>query len=222
MYDTYTQNKPNVRSPSQIPNRSSSYQLTIAHRSSSLSSTVITIPHWLSATKEVKMTSMVDDINAYSYLYPAELPSRKFVFKWLLELLVNALPLLIGNEDKLIWEADLSGHQANRAQHETAGSPSKHLGGTKASGGQNRATAHEIRPGKLKTALAGTNAIGGPKIVKQAEKARETSITRKHRVVMAIERVIAQVIEQGRTEKLRLFTYRMTMIMGLTTGKERN
>ncbi|KAL7187546.1 hypothetical protein ACSBR1_037594 [Camellia fascicularis] len=35
-----------------------------------------------SATEEVKMTSMVDDINAYSYLYPAELPSRKFVFKW--------------------------------------------------------------------------------------------------------------------------------------------
>ncbi|KAF5952411.1 hypothetical protein HYC85_010355 [Camellia sinensis] len=36
----------------------------------------------LSATKEVKMTSMVDDMNAYSYLYPVELPSRKFVFKW--------------------------------------------------------------------------------------------------------------------------------------------
>ncbi|KAI8019407.1 hypothetical protein LOK49_LG04G01123 [Camellia lanceoleosa] len=63
----------------------------------------------LSATEEVKMTSMVDDINAYSYLYPVELPSRKFVFKWLLELLVNAPPLLIANEDKLIWEADPSG-----------------------------------------------------------------------------------------------------------------
>ncbi|GMP97888.1 hypothetical protein CsSME_00045978 [Camellia sinensis var. sinensis] len=62
----------------------------------------------LSATEEVKMTSMVDDINACSYLDPAELPSRKFVFKWLLEILVNALPLLIGNEDKLIWEADPS------------------------------------------------------------------------------------------------------------------
>ncbi|THG13150.1 hypothetical protein TEA_012689 [Camellia sinensis var. sinensis] len=67
----------------------------------------------LSATKEVKMTSTVNDINAYSYLYPAELPSRKFVFKWLLELLVNALPLLIGNEDKLIWEADPSVKIAN-------------------------------------------------------------------------------------------------------------
>ncbi|KAI7986111.1 hypothetical protein LOK49_LG14G00664 [Camellia lanceoleosa] len=71
----------------------------------------------LSATKEVKMTSMVDDINAYSYLYPAELPSRKFVFKWLLELLVNALPLLIGNEDKLIWEADPSDDELDYGKH---------------------------------------------------------------------------------------------------------
>ena len=28
------------------------------------------------------MASVVDEINAYSYLYPVELPSKKFVFKW--------------------------------------------------------------------------------------------------------------------------------------------
>lgn len=32
--------------------------------------------------EEVKMGSMVDDINAYSYAYPLELPSEKLVFKW--------------------------------------------------------------------------------------------------------------------------------------------
>lgn len=35
-----------------------------------------------SAEEELKMGSSVDDINAYSYLYPIELPSKKFVFKW--------------------------------------------------------------------------------------------------------------------------------------------
>lgn len=34
------------------------------------------------AEEELKMASVVDDINAYSYLYPLELPSKKFVFKW--------------------------------------------------------------------------------------------------------------------------------------------
>ncbi|KAK9102137.1 hypothetical protein Sjap_019391 [Stephania japonica] len=32
--------------------------------------------------ENVKMASMVDDINAYSFMYPAELPSKKFSFKW--------------------------------------------------------------------------------------------------------------------------------------------
>ncbi|OUZ99694.1 Photosystem II PsbP [Macleaya cordata] len=32
--------------------------------------------------KEVKMALVVDDINAYSFMYPLELPSKKFVFKW--------------------------------------------------------------------------------------------------------------------------------------------
>lgn len=32
--------------------------------------------------EELKMGSMVDDINAYSYAYPLEYPSEKLVFKW--------------------------------------------------------------------------------------------------------------------------------------------
>lgn len=36
----------------------------------------------LTAEEELKMGSSVDDINAYSYLYPIEMPSKKFVFKW--------------------------------------------------------------------------------------------------------------------------------------------
>ncbi|XP_010249865.1 PREDICTED: psbP domain-containing protein 5, chloroplastic [Nelumbo nucifera] len=32
--------------------------------------------------EELKMSLLVDDINAYSFLYPSELPSKKFVFKW--------------------------------------------------------------------------------------------------------------------------------------------
>ncbi|CAH8281705.1 unnamed protein product [Eruca vesicaria subsp. sativa] len=35
-----------------------------------------------SGAEEIKMGSMVDDINAYSYAYPLELPSEKLVFKW--------------------------------------------------------------------------------------------------------------------------------------------
>ncbi|KAJ4707987.1 PsbP family [Melia azedarach] len=34
------------------------------------------------AGEDVKMASMVDEINAYTYLYPMELPSKKFLFKW--------------------------------------------------------------------------------------------------------------------------------------------
>ncbi|EPS62005.1 hypothetical protein M569_12789, partial [Genlisea aurea] len=32
--------------------------------------------------EELKMDLMVDDINAYSYSYPTQLPSRKILFKW--------------------------------------------------------------------------------------------------------------------------------------------
>ncbi|MED6206873.1 PsbP domain-containing protein 5, chloroplastic [Stylosanthes scabra] len=32
--------------------------------------------------EEPKMASFEDELNAYSYLYPIELPSKKFVFKW--------------------------------------------------------------------------------------------------------------------------------------------
>ncbi|CAA0810611.1 PsbP domain-containing protein 5- chloroplastic [Striga hermonthica] len=35
-----------------------------------------------SVEEELKMDIFVDDINAYSYMYPKELPSDKFVFKW--------------------------------------------------------------------------------------------------------------------------------------------
>ncbi|KAF8021769.1 hypothetical protein BT93_G2029 [Corymbia citriodora subsp. variegata] len=34
------------------------------------------------AEEELKMASVVDDINAYSYLYPVGLPSKNFMFKW--------------------------------------------------------------------------------------------------------------------------------------------
>ncbi|KAI6676747.1 hypothetical protein NL676_037543 [Syzygium grande] len=36
----------------------------------------------LLAEEELKMASVVDDINAYTYLYPVGLPSKKFMFKW--------------------------------------------------------------------------------------------------------------------------------------------
>lgn len=32
--------------------------------------------------EDLKMDLQVDDVNAYSYMYPVELPSKKFVFKW--------------------------------------------------------------------------------------------------------------------------------------------
>ncbi|XAR70915.1 Photosystem II [Bertholletia excelsa] len=35
-----------------------------------------------SMAEEGSMASLTDDINAYSYLYPTELPSKKLVFKW--------------------------------------------------------------------------------------------------------------------------------------------
>ncbi|XP_077211746.1 psbP domain protein (Mog1/PsbP/DUF1795-like photosystem II reaction center PsbP family protein) [Tasmannia lanceolata] len=34
------------------------------------------------ADEEIKMSLLVDDINAYSFMYPVELPSEKFLFKW--------------------------------------------------------------------------------------------------------------------------------------------
>ncbi|XP_019179142.1 PREDICTED: psbP domain-containing protein 5, chloroplastic [Ipomoea nil] len=35
-----------------------------------------------SAEEDVKMASFVDNTNSYSYIYPTELPSKGFVFKW--------------------------------------------------------------------------------------------------------------------------------------------
>uniref|UniRef100_A0A2N9FCR8 PsbP C-terminal domain-containing protein n=1 Tax=Fagus sylvatica TaxID=28930 RepID=A0A2N9FCR8_FAGSY len=40
------------------------------------------------AEEELKMASVLDEINSYSYLYPVELPSKKFLFKCSLVLLV--------------------------------------------------------------------------------------------------------------------------------------
>ncbi|XWS73050.1 hypothetical protein CRYUN_Cryun02cG0092400 [Craigia yunnanensis] len=34
------------------------------------------------AEDDKRMTSLVDEINAYTYSYPVELPSKKFLFKW--------------------------------------------------------------------------------------------------------------------------------------------
>ncbi|KAJ6330083.1 hypothetical protein OIU76_008837 [Salix suchowensis] len=34
------------------------------------------------AGEDLKMDSVVDEINAYTYSYPVELPSKKFLFKW--------------------------------------------------------------------------------------------------------------------------------------------
>ncbi|XVE63568.1 hypothetical protein DITRI_Ditri07aG0030800 [Diplodiscus trichospermus] len=34
------------------------------------------------AQEDVRTASLVDEINAYSYSYPVELPSKKFLFKW--------------------------------------------------------------------------------------------------------------------------------------------
>ncbi|XP_054788796.1 psbP domain-containing protein 5, chloroplastic isoform X2 [Prosopis cineraria] len=48
-----------------------------------LSSVSITLPFSATlADEELKMASFVDEINAYSYLFPVELPSKKFLFKW--------------------------------------------------------------------------------------------------------------------------------------------
>ncbi|KAJ9168365.1 hypothetical protein P3X46_019901 [Hevea brasiliensis] len=34
------------------------------------------------AEEDLRMDSLVDEINAYTYLYPVELPSKKVIFKW--------------------------------------------------------------------------------------------------------------------------------------------
>lgn len=39
-----------------------------------------------------KMASFLDEVNAYSYLYPLELPSKKFVFKWYVYSIYACLP----------------------------------------------------------------------------------------------------------------------------------
>ncbi|KAI8568882.1 hypothetical protein RHMOL_Rhmol02G0235000 [Rhododendron molle] len=58
-------------------------ELMLSGFSSSLA--LVFLPSGFSATEEVKMASMVDDTNAYSYLYPVQSPSKKIVFKWLID-----------------------------------------------------------------------------------------------------------------------------------------
>jgi hypothetical protein len=36
----------------------------------------------METNEDVKMNTQVDEINAYSFLYPVELPGKKFSFKW--------------------------------------------------------------------------------------------------------------------------------------------
>ena len=43
--------------------------------------------------EDVKMNTQVDKINAYSFLYPVELPGKKFSFKWYFSsLYYNSVP----------------------------------------------------------------------------------------------------------------------------------
>ncbi|PNY05740.1 psbP domain-containing protein 5 chloroplastic-like [Trifolium pratense] len=48
----------------------------------SLSLTCLPFSVTLAGEEEPKMASFLDETNAYSYLYPVELPSKNFVFKW--------------------------------------------------------------------------------------------------------------------------------------------
>ncbi|XP_004501276.1 psbP domain-containing protein 5, chloroplastic [Cicer arietinum] len=66
---------------------SSSSQTTIFRRDLvllGLTSLSLTCPPFsvTLAEEEPKVASFVDEINAYSYIYPVQLPSKKFVFKW--------------------------------------------------------------------------------------------------------------------------------------------
>ncbi|GJR66125.1 hypothetical protein Tco_0012190 [Tanacetum coccineum] len=60
----------------------SSFQLTQEKQSKYVNLTTKSFDLYLNtgsrADKEVKMASIVDDVNAYSYLIPLELPSKNF------------------------------------------------------------------------------------------------------------------------------------------------
>ncbi|ERN06066.1 hypothetical protein AMTR_s00142p00088550 [Amborella trichopoda] len=43
---------------------------------------MITVADIVEKDDEIAMALQVDDINAYSFLYPVQLPSKKFTFKW--------------------------------------------------------------------------------------------------------------------------------------------
>ncbi|XP_057985937.1 psbP domain-containing protein 5, chloroplastic isoform X5 [Hevea brasiliensis] len=68
------------------------------------------------AEEDLRMDSLVDEINAYTYLYPVELPSKKVIFKWVEsrkpERYSSAAPLsrppnfqFIKSKDKGTWTA---------------------------------------------------------------------------------------------------------------------
>lgn len=57
---------------------------------------------------DVKMASLVDEINAYSFLYPLELPAKKFTFKWVEsrkpERYSSAAPLAPNARQRIVYE----------------------------------------------------------------------------------------------------------------------
>nr|AKM76473.1 DUF1795-like photosystem II reaction center PsbP family protein [Pelargonium nanum] len=67
--------------PSPPSYRTSRRDLILLGLSSSLP-IILPIPASHAEEEEVKMASVVDEINAYTYMYPLELPSQNFVFKW--------------------------------------------------------------------------------------------------------------------------------------------
>lgn len=61
-----------------------------------------------SVVEEVKLETLVDHINAYSFLYPIELPSKKFMFKWIVsrnpERYSSAAPLSPDARQRIVSE----------------------------------------------------------------------------------------------------------------------
>nr|AKM76469.1 DUF1795-like photosystem II reaction center PsbP family protein [Pelargonium exstipulatum] len=93
LHNTTTLSKSNFRPPHNIISCSSSKPSPPSYRTSrrdlillGLSSSLPIIlqspASHAEEEEEMKMASVVDEINAYTYMYPLELPSQNFVFKW--------------------------------------------------------------------------------------------------------------------------------------------
>lgn len=58
--------------------------------------------------EDVRVASLVDDINAYSFLYPLQLPAKKFTFKWVEsrkpERYSSAAPLAPNARQRIVYE----------------------------------------------------------------------------------------------------------------------